>query len=804
MSGFWSPGADGIDGANGQTGGVVGEYTLNNTAAGAPPGSGFITADALLATATQIFISYFDRNGNDLTAWVSHFQVGDTLRVMNDQGTGQYYSTITSVTQTGSGATGYVTYGVDPTTTIFVAFPNNDVAVAAGGKGVPGKTGGLTWFWNWGQAGAGLIDGNTYANFSVNPIGTGSYTIYISKNDLHGISTAPAADLSIVVGTQLRAFLPQIGTDDRTIPNLYGTVTAVDYTNIGGVNGYVKVTYNITSYENISSAWTAGPSAMTNPILAMSWGIPGVTGNPGAPGSIGEQGPEGDMGLPGARGLRGVTGGVTLFYKYDSSNTTTPGAGYISFNSNTLGSVTDIYINTVDREAQSMATILAQIAAGTPFGDWLKVFDEDKVSASNAPLVYVFGNVATVALAGSVYHFNIGNLQVPASGSFTNNDNVAFTFSEKGETGATGATGAIGAVGPQGIDGVDGDQGPIGPIGPQGLSITGRDGPPGLDGVDGEPGPNGVAGPQGTVGGWTIVYVYDTGTVYGGQPLTSGRLAFDNSSPGSATTIFASDNDAYGTSVATILATMSNGDSVRIFDILTGKTYFFYTLNGAASHDIDHYDLIVTNTAASTPVFSAGQQIGLGWVKRGAAGATGATGATGAAGSPGQTGAPGTPIFLPSEDNSEPMIFPPGGPRPWIGSKGYKTTDTTVANTTLTTISFNSNVWDFGGVHSTSVNTSRFTAWESGIYIVECCLRYAANSTGYRGAYILKNGTTYIGIARYTNVGADVAYCAVSAVEYMVPGDYIEIQTEQNSGGNLTLTASTTTGTPIASMVKIG
>ncbi len=99
--------------------------------------------------------------------------------------------------------------------------------------------------------------------------------------------------------------------------------------------------------------------------------------------------------------------------------------------------------------------------------------------------------------------------------------------------------------------------------------------------------------------------------------------------------------------------------------------------------------------------------------------------------------------------------------------------------------------FDAFDLHNVSSNTSRLTLSPPGRWIVGGGCAFAANATGQRGLRVSKNGTVVPGgqflvdaaAAGTTNLG-------VANIVNIVAGDYIELETFQNSGGNLDHTAN--------------
>lgn len=115
------------------------------------------------------------------------------------------------------------------------------------------------------------------------------------------------------------------------------------------------------------------------------------------------------------------------------------------------------------------------------------------------------------------------------------------------------------------------------------------------------------------------------------------------------------------------------------------------------------------------------------------------------------------------------------------------------ANISITTsgvaqaLTFDTERWDNGSLHSTSANTSRLTASVAGIYTIGACVDFAANATGIRALALQVNGTTTIAsMILPNNGGATVVQLALGGVLYqLAKGDYVEAVVTQTSGGAL-------------------
>jgi hypothetical protein len=123
----------------------------------------------------------------------------------------------------------------------------------------------------------------------------------------------------------------------------------------------------------------------------------------------------------------------------------------------------------------------------------------------------------------------------------------------------------------------------------------------------------------------------------------------------------------------------------------------------------------------------------------------------------------------------------------------YNSAVVACANGTLTTITFDSERYDTGGCHSTSVNTGRITvpAGAGGKWAFGCAVSFAANSTGQRQVRIqLNGGTVLVENTQDATAGGEVTSMAISAEYALAAGDYIEVVCRQTSGGSLNVAAA--------------
>lgn len=116
----------------------------------------------------------------------------------------------------------------------------------------------------------------------------------------------------------------------------------------------------------------------------------------------------------------------------------------------------------------------------------------------------------------------------------------------------------------------------------------------------------------------------------------------------------------------------------------------------------------------------------------------------------------------------------------------YRTRDFTVANNTMTTITFNIELYDTDTMHSTSSNTGRITFTTAGVYIVHFTGTWqASDTTSDRFARIRKNGTDTLCIDSREILTRDIPIAHnMTIIEQFSSSDYVEVQVQQNSGSD--------------------
>lgn len=106
-----------------------------------------------------------------------------------------------------------------------------------------------------------------------------------------------------------------------------------------------------------------------------------------------------------------------------------------------------------------------------------------------------------------------------------------------------------------------------------------------------------------------------------------------------------------------------------------------------------------------------------------------------------------------------------------------------IASTALVPILLDLESIDTDSGHSTTTNTSRYTAQTSGWYDARGNITFAANTSGIRQGMFRINGSTYFGEAEVNATGTFETAVTLADYAYLNAGDYLEILGYQNSGG---------------------
>lgn len=126
-----------------------------------------------------------------------------------------------------------------------------------------------------------------------------------------------------------------------------------------------------------------------------------------------------------------------------------------------------------------------------------------------------------------------------------------------------------------------------------------------------------------------------------------------------------------------------------------------------------------------------------------------------------------------------------------VGARITHSAAQTLTTGTWTSLAFDTERYDPSGLHSNVTNNSRFTipTGLGGRYLLSANWEWAANASGQRISRFLVNNTTVIAYdwRAFSGGGSPVAtpMGGFSTVYVLAAGDFVEIQLQQTSGGNL-------------------
>lgn len=129
----------------------------------------------------------------------------------------------------------------------------------------------------------------------------------------------------------------------------------------------------------------------------------------------------------------------------------------------------------------------------------------------------------------------------------------------------------------------------------------------------------------------------------------------------------------------------------------------------------------------------------------------------------------------------------------------FNSVNQSISTGTPTALTFNSESFDVDGLHSTSSNTSRITiptGGGNGVWVFIAHVKFAANGTGGRQAYIAKNGGAALGEVWVTPSATNAVTATLAFVESAPSAaDYYEVVAFQTSGGALDIESNSGAGT---------
>lgn len=143
--------------------------------------------------------------------------------------------------------------------------------------------------------------------------------------------------------------------------------------------------------------------------------------------TVGPAGASGYSGLSGFSGFNGQGGGLSLNYVFDAATSSTPAAGHLGFNSATIGSISNIYLNKFDANGVDVSSIINAM----PSGGNVKIQDDS--DPSKYVVIDWFG---APSLTGNVY--TVGCFVLSGNALPADQDNITMNYGVAGNPGANG------------------------------------------------------------------------------------------------------------------------------------------------------------------------------------------------------------------------------------------------------------------------------------------------------------------------------------------------------------------------------
>jgi len=132
-----------------------------------------------------------------------------------------------------------------------------------------------------------------------------------------------------------------------------------------------------------------------------------------------------------------------------------------------------------------------------------------------------------------------------------------------------------------------------------------------------------------------------------------------------------------------------------------------------------------------------------------------------------------------------------------------RTTSQSIANNTATNISFTTESWDTANFHST--NSTDAVAPVDGVYLITGSVVFQSNATGYRELTLTANSSAIADDQRNPVSGGASDFLSLATAFRLQAGDVVRMSVLQNSGGSLTVIASSGAETsPELSMTWLG
>lgn len=149
---------------------------------------------------------------------------------------------------------------------------------------------------------------------------------------------------------------------------------------------------------------------------------------------------------------------------------------------------------------------------------------------------------------------------------------------------------------------------------------------------------------------------------------------------------------------------------------------------------------------------------------------------------------------------------PSGGASSFIGCLLRRTANQSIPGSTLTAISWDTELTDPGGMHSPTTNPERVTIASTGYYLLAAGGYWPPDAGGGQRRLYVQNGTTTINSADVLPDSTREQSVTLTTLGYFVAGEYVRVlayQTSSSGSLNLASASSGMSGTWLA-VVKVG
>lgn len=137
------------------------------------------------------------------------------------------------------------------------------------------------------------------------------------------------------------------------------------------------------------------------------------------------------------------------------------------------------------------------------------------------------------------------------------------------------------------------------------------------------------------------------------------------------------------------------------------------------------------------------------------------------------------------------------------GARLLNGSDIDIDHNTMTTLTFDEELFDTDDIHSTVSNTSRLTCKTAGKYYIYGTVQWEPHATGHRNLYLWFNNTRYIDLSTIAAASSTYHALTVGTVYPMAVNEYVEMRVLQTAGV-ARLVYSVADFSPVFGMQRVG